>query len=250
MVPALLQEHAAQCVQGAGMYKIAICDDEKSSVADATELLDKYKKAHKGLELKVDVFFNSLDLLGAIEKESYDIYLLDIYVDKLNGIEIADAIRKRDENGHIIFMTSSNAFYKEAFRIHAVHYLEKPIMKEEFFEAMDRVCQEEEKRYLTIRETGEVKKISVDDILYIETEDHYKRIMTFDKSYLVRSTVKELQADLALEYFHALGMKTILNLKKVLRINKDTITMEDGAEFAVPRGTYRQLSELVLKYTF
>ncbi len=45
-------------------------------------------------------------------------------------------------------------------------------------------------------------------------------------------------------------MKTIINLKRVLRINKDVITMEDGATFSVPRGTYRQLSELILKFSF
>ena len=232
------------------MYKIAICDDEKSSAAEAAELLEKYKESHPRLEMSVDVFYTSLDLLDAIEKSSYDIYLLDIYIDKLNGIEIAESIRKRDDNGQIIFMTSSNAFYKEAFRIHAVHYLEKPILKEDFFDAMDRVCQEQEIRFLVVRESGEVSRIPLDDIVYIESEDHYKRIVTVDKSYFVRSTMQALMEDIDEEYFHSLGMKTIINLKRVLKINKDLISMEDGAEFSVPRGTYRQLSELILKYTF
>lgn len=232
------------------MYKIAICDDEKSSAADAAELLEKYRQTHYKVEMSVDIFYTSLDLLGAIEKESYDIYLLDIYIDKMNGIEIAEAIRKIDENGQIIFMTSSNAFYKEAFRIHAVHYLEKPILEEDFFDALDRVCVKEEVRFLSFRESGQVHKIPVDEILYIESEDHYKRIVTEADSFFVRSTMQNLLQDLKEEYFHALGMKTIINLKRVLRINKDVITMEDGATFSVPRGTYRQLSELILKFSF
>ena len=232
------------------MYKIAICDDEKSSAADAAELLEKYRQTHYKVEMSVDIFYTSLDLLGAIEKESYDIYLLDIYIDKMNGIEIAEAIRKIDENGQIIFMTSSNAFYKEAFRIHAVHYLEKPILEEDFFDALDRVCVKEEVRFLSFRESGQVHKIPVDEILYIESEDHYKRIVTETDSFFVRSTMQNLLQDLKEEYFHALGMKTIINLKRVLRINKDVITMEDGATFSVPRGTYRQLSELILKFSF
>ena len=211
------------------MYKIAICDDEKSSAADAAELLEKYRQTHYKVEMSVDIFYTSLDLLGAIEKESYDIYLLDIYIDKMNGIEIAEAIRKIDENGQIIFMTSSNAFYKDAFR---------------------RVCAKEEVRFLSFRESGQVHKIPVDEILYIESEDHYKRIVTEADSFFVRNTMQNLLQDLKEEYFHALGMKTIINLKRVLRINKDVITMEDGATFSVPRGTYRQLSELILKFSF
>ncbi len=233
------------------MYKIAICDDEKSSAADAAELLEKYRQTHYKVEMRVDIFYTSLDLLGAIEKESYDIYLLDIYIDKMNGIEIAEAIRKIDENGQIIFMTSSNAFYKDAFRIHAAHYLEKPILKDEFFEAMDRVCtEEEEERYLTFRESGEVHKVSVDDILYVESEDHYKRIVTSDDNFLIRSTMQALQESLDYPHFYAMGVKSIINLKRVLKITKDSVFMENGKEFSVPRGTYRSLSELVLKFSF
>ena len=232
------------------MYKIAICDDEKSSAVYAAELLDRYREHHPKLEMKVDIFYSSLELLEASAKSPYDIYLLDIYVDRLNGIEIAEAIKKAGDSAKIIFMTSSNAFYKEAFRIQAVHYLEKPILEQDFFEAMDRVCSEGETHYLTVRESGEVSKVNIDDILYIESEDHYKRIVTTQKNFFVRSTMQALSDEIDCEYFHALGMKTIINLKKVLKITKDIIYMDDGAEFSVPRGTYRSLSELILKYTF
>lgn len=233
------------------MYRVAICDDEKSSAAEAAGLLEKYKRSKPGVEFKLDIFNSSIELLGAMEKESYDIYLLDIYIDKMNGIEIADTIRKSDNSGQIIFMTSSNAFYKDAFRIHAVHYLEKPILEEEFFSAMDRVCVQEEVKFLTVRDSGEVSRIPVDEILYIQSEDHYKRIMTEKKSYLVRGTMQMLMDDLGdVPYFYLLGKNVIINLKKVLRITKASLVMEDGTEYSVPRGTYRVISELVLQYSF
>lgn len=233
------------------MYSVAICDDEKSPAAEAAELLEKYRKAHEGLVFKVDVFYSSLDLLGAMEKELYDIFFLDIYIDKINGIELADDIRKKNEEAQIIFMTSSNAFYKEAFRINAVHYLEKPILEEEFFDAMDRVCkQEEEAHYLTFRDSGEVRRVIAEDILYIESEDHYKKIVLQEGSFLVRSTLQMLKNDLDYPFFYVMGTKSIINLKKVLKITRESVVMEDGREFSVPRGTYRSLSELILKYTF
>ena len=233
------------------MYKLAICDDEKSSAAEAAELLERYKAFHKGLDFDVDIFNTSLDLLGAMEKNVYDIFLLDIYIDKINGIELAETIMKNNENAQIIFMTSSNAFYKDAFRVHAAHYLEKPILEEDFFDAMDRVCtQEEEEHHLTFRDSGEVHRILVDDIVYIESEDHYKRIVLTEDSFLVRSTLQTLKENLNYPNFYTLGTKSIINLKRVLKITKDSVMMEDGKEFSVPRGTYRTLSELVLKYTF
>ena len=47
-----------------------------------------------------------------------------------------------------------------------------------------------------------------------------------------------------------MGIKSIINLKRVLKITRECVVMENGKEFSVPRGTYRNLSELVLKYTF
>ncbi len=90
----------------------------------------------------------------------------------------------------------------------------------------------------------------VDDILYLESEDHYKRIVTRDVSFLIRSTMQALHESLDYPYFYAMGVKSIINLKRVLKITKDSVVMENGKEFSVPRGTYRSLSELVLKYTF
>ncbi len=233
------------------MYRLAICDDEKSSAAEAAELLEKYRAAHSGLEFSVDIFYTSLDLLGVMEKNIYDIFLLDIYIDKINGIELAETIMKNNENAHIIFMTSSNAFYKDAFRIHAAHYLEKPILQEDFFEAMDRVCtQDEEEHYITFRESGEVHKVKVEDILYVESEDHYKRIVTHDDNFLIRSTMQAIHESLDYPHFYSMGVKSVINLKRVLKITKDSVVMENGKEFSVPRGTYRALSELVLKYSF
>lgn len=232
------------------MYRVAICDDEEACIRETEGLLEDYKKTHPQLIFAVDVFMSSIELLGAMEKCSYDIYLLDIYIDRMNGIEIAEIIRKKAEDAHIIFMTSSNAFYKDAFRIQAVHYLEKPILKDDFTDAMDRVCRSEEVRFITVKEGSLVSRVAVGDILYIESEDHYKRVVTEDASYLVRSTLKELSGELCEPYFYSLGIKSIINLKKVLRISKDQLVMEDGKEFTVPRGTYRTLSELILNYSF
>ncbi len=233
------------------MFKLAICDDEKSSAAEAAELLERYRENRGNLDFEVDVFYASLDLLDAIGKKVYDIYLLDIYIDRINGIELAKAIKKNNEDAHIIFMTSSNAFYKDAFRIHAVHYLEKPILEEDFFDALDRVCAlEEDNAYYTFRDSGEVHRVPMADILYVESEDHYKRIVVGEDSFLVRSTMQEIKQELNEPYFYELGVKSIINLKKVLKITRDAIVMEDGKEFSVPRGKYRTVSEMVLKYTF
>ena len=66
----------------------------------------------------------------------------------------------------------------------------------------------------------------------------------------IRSTMQAIQESLDYPHFYSMGVKSVINLKRVLKITKDSVVMENGKEFSVPRGTYRVLSELVLKYSF
>lgn len=231
------------------MYHIAICDDEKKSIEETLELFDNYKETVKDIDCKIETFRTSMDLLDAMEFQAYDVYILDIYIDEINGIELANMIRKKDENGAIVFVTSSEDFYKEAFRLQAVHYLEKPIIKAEFNAALDRIFTEEEVHNLVIKDSGTMIKIPVDDILYITSEDHYKRITEKDTSHLVRTTMQALADEIKEDYFYMPNSKMIINMKHILKINKKEIIMEDEKVFPMPRGAYRTVGDLFVKYS-
>ena len=64
------------------MYKIAICDDEKSSAAEAAELLEKYKKVHVFV---VDILGKDVakELLGTDKLDEMDLSVLTITAKKI-----------------------------------------------------------------------------------------------------------------------------------------------------------------------
>jgi DNA-binding LytR/AlgR family response regulator len=231
------------------MYNIAICDDEEKSIKETMSLLSSYKNDNSGIDWEIDVFKSSLDLLDAMEKKAYDVYVLDIYIDEINGIELAKMIRKKDENGAIIFATSSDGFYKEAFHLNAIHYLEKPILKSEFYDAIKRIFESNEMHYLVIKESGMMVKIPVDDIMYITSEDHYKRITEKNGTHLIRTTMQAIVDELNEEYFYVPNGKMIINLKYILKISKKEIVMEDDKVFPMPRGAYRIVGEKFVEYS-
>ena len=57
----------------------------------------------------------------------YDVFLLDIYMHNMSGIQVAEEIRKKDKYVLIIFITSSKDYAVEVYRVHASDYLLKPI---------------------------------------------------------------------------------------------------------------------------
>ena len=232
------------------MKNIAVCDDEQKCIDDVLRLIEEYRELHPELEVGVFPYSSSESLLSAREKKSFDIYILDIYIDSRSGVDIAGELRKDNDEAAIIFLTTSAVHYRDAFRVNAAHYLEKPVDRNEFFEALDRVFDESNERYYAVKDIDGLTKVRLSDIYYILSEDHYKSIVTPDRSYLVRGTMQEIMDGIGDDAFSLLNNKVIINLKRMKKINSSEIEMEDGKYFPVPRGSYRSISELFLKYSF
>ncbi|SKB57653.1 two component transcriptional regulator, LytTR family [Lachnospiraceae bacterium] len=233
------------------MIRIAACDDEDRCLNNIRDLFDAYIKEHPECDASIELFNSTLDFMGAREKRRFDAYILDIYIDAQSGIDLAESIRKDDEKAVIIFLTTSEFHYKDAFRLNAAHYLEKPIDPKEFADAMGRVLKAGNERYYAVKDGDGIHRIPVNDILYVMSEDHYKDIVCRDgAAYLVRETMANIMEGLGEENFYLLSNKLIINLKKILTISSAEVTMEDGRRFSLPRGSYRAVSDLFLKYSF
>ena len=105
--------------------KIAVCDDCQQDVIQIKTMFDR--------EHDVTLYTDARNFIMDIEEKevNFDLYLIDIYMDAINGIEVAKRIRGRDEDAVICFISSSDAFYRQAYDLYAIQYLLKPIQKDE-----------------------------------------------------------------------------------------------------------------------
>lgn len=78
------------------MIRIAICDDN----IDLANSIENDISSAMGEELSCDVFYSGTELITLLERgeNPYHIYLLDIEMPQLNGIETASMIRKSDQD--------------------------------------------------------------------------------------------------------------------------------------------------------
>ena len=72
--------------------KIAICDDDRNELFRILSVLADYQ-LQRNIEFSYKPFDNSTELASALLRERYDIYLLDVVMPGLNGIELAREIR-------------------------------------------------------------------------------------------------------------------------------------------------------------
>ena len=110
------------------MLRIAICDDMPNELQSLVLLTKQYLSVNS-LDAEVTEFSHSDGLLKAIEAESFHLYILDIVMPMLNGLELGKEIRRLDREAQIIYATTEPQFALQAYAASPLNYLIKPIEK-------------------------------------------------------------------------------------------------------------------------
>ena len=108
--------------------KITICDDSIKDLLHTEKLLIKYKSLHPDKEFELEKFSDPSRLYQKISTGKLtDIYILDMLMPRRTGIDIGNLIRMSGCESVIIYITSSEDYALDAYGVHAVRYLLKPI---------------------------------------------------------------------------------------------------------------------------
>ena len=118
------------------MLRLGVCDDRKEDIASIEALVDHFSARYPEHPVQVSCFDSPYALLEALEKSGgYDLYLLDIIMPHMSGIELAKKIRERGERSKLLFLTTSREYGIEAIGVKASGYLLKPIKEQALFDA-------------------------------------------------------------------------------------------------------------------
>lgn len=153
--------------------KIALCDDDEKELSGLKLLLEHYQKTCRQ-PLLYSEYTSSVELASQAPKERFDIYLLDIMMPGLSGVELAREIRSFDKAAAIIFLTTSPEFAVESYTVKAANYLMKPVQEETFFAAMNDLLHdkdEEHEHYLVLKSKIGIHKVRVSEIVFVEAQN-------------------------------------------------------------------------------
>ena len=94
---------------------------------------------------EVILYESAEEFLFKNETFLYDVVFLDIAMRQMNGVELARAIRQKDKNLPIAFLTADRTFAIEGYEVHAVRYLLKPVTAEKLGSLLDELLEAAEK---------------------------------------------------------------------------------------------------------
>ena len=238
------------------MIRIALCDDEQTILDEVSQYISKYVETKNIQPLEIFPFDSARSLKNALDQDkSFDIFVLDVYIGKEMGTELAKNIRRRGIESPIIFLTTSVEHAPQGYETGTLRYLLKPLDLKKFYEALDAAFLQAEKvneRLIKLKTENGVETINANHIMYSEARDHYQYVMLNDHRQIkVRTTVTELLAILMRSGgFVRVGSAYIVNLRNVKNVSTHKVDLYDDMSIPIPRGKHTEIKKAFWDYQY
>lgn len=238
------------------MIEIALCDDNSEDIEAIRSLAEQFASEHSEFPIRLNAFTSSAELLKTVENNSdFDLYLLDVMMPEMSGIQLAEIIRSRGEHAEIVFLTISRDYAVDAFSVYACGYLLKPIRKEQFDETVFRAVQKlarEKNEVLTVKTKDGLRRVPLHKIVMIESFNHTREITIKDNSTLETSaTLSELFEQLrGHSNFFMPHRAYIANLDNSVGIVRYDLLMFGNLRIPIPKNQFVAVQKLVENHFF
>lgn len=232
---------------GNSMLNILICDDDTTVL---TAIRAKTESVLKELDKKAKIHtFTDATSISEQILSGCDIALLDIDFDGAgyNGMDIARKIRSLRSDTVIIFVTNFIEYAPEGYEVQAFRYILKRDLQLDLTAILPLALKQLNRETLPIQVNGEIIKISLDDILYLEVQQHNITVVTRkltaerkQKEYSFYATLSDLEERLAHLGFLRIHKSYLVNMKHLKKFQCREATLDNGMTLRVGEKSYAE----------
>lgn len=216
----------------------------------AAKILADYVSQVPFLDLK-GIFKDAILATDFLRDHTVDLIFLDIHLPKLKGMAFLKTLTHPPA---VIITTAYHQYAVEGFNLNVTDYLLKPFEFERFLIAVTKVksgqrdkiappdeSRSESKEYLFLNVQKKKVKISFAEILYIESQREYVKIVTTKKEYLSKISTHEIEALLPVNLFKRVHRSFIISINKIESYTAEEVEI-NGVSIPVGRD-YRHILE-------
>lgn len=240
------------------MLRFIVVEDNKDFLSRLANSINKVMMPYN-FDYKVNKFTEYNDEIKEIIKipNEQKVYVLDIELNEVSGLEIASEIREHDLNSVIIFVTAHPECKNDIFysRLLAIDYIGKDRFWEERFEStIDYTVKAvNRRRVLSFEYNYNSYRVPFDDIMYIEKLQAVQKCIIYTedgKEFEIIANISDLAEKLGYGFFQS-HQSCIVNVEKIQRINysDNTITFKNGdLIYLLSNRKKKELKEYVANY--
>ncbi len=223
--------------------KCIIVEDEPL----ARQILEGYISRVPFLELQ-ESFEDAIDAIEHLRDHLVDLMFLDIHLPEIKGVTFLKTLA---DPPAVIITTAYHEYALEGYELNVLDYLLKPFEFERFLTAVNKIKKQRQSEKATTKTNDylfvsiQLKKIKIyfSEILYIESQKEYVKIVTHDNSYLTKMGTHEIENILPDSLFKRIHRSFIIAIHKVRSFNSEMVEI-NGNTIPVGRGYKHVLEKL------
>lgn len=217
---------------------IAVCEDDRADHERLCGLI-----AASGASAGVSGFETGEDFLAAWQPGRFDLIFMDIYLDGLDGVEAVRRVRETDRGVPVAFITTSEDFALDSYRLNVAKYIEKPASQDEVDEMIALALHRKAERDRELIPWGRRDPIrfSPSRLRYVEQQEHSLAFYLAGGGVLRRKGKLDDLEPLLAEYpFFRCHKSYLVNLTFVLSLDREQMVfqMREGGCAYIRRETF------------
>ena len=234
------------------MINVAVCDDDDLIVKRVEFYILQFASANN-VDFQVYKYSSGESLIKS--EKQYDLIFLDVEMNGISGINVAEMIRKTDMDTPIVFITSYSDYSMEAHTVHAFDFIKKPFEYssiERILNDFNRIGEKRRDIVIELKTSNGIRIQPVEEIIYImvgNKRELYIYVTSQNNAIKLKGNLSDIFSCLNQNQFFIPHRSYIINLNYVKFINEyKSILMSNGDNIPLTRANKEKFREKMHRF--
>ena len=230
-----------------------ICDDDAVFAAREEKLIREYFALHR-MQVECTVCTRGEEALARQDLDLYQVALLDVDLDTMNGISLGRQLRQCNPELCLVYVSAYLEFAPEGYTVNAFRYILKRDLNRQLPSCLDAILQagaNSGPKTLTVHQNRTEMEVPYDSIYYLESD--LRKVNVYGDiaheplcSYYGKLT--DLPQELFENGFLRVGRSYVVNMKYIRQIANYMVTLRNGVKLGVSRSGYAAIRSTYLEW--
>ncbi|OJV63349.1 MAG: LytTR family transcriptional regulator [Clostridiales bacterium 38-18] len=237
------------------MIRIAVCDDTQQDLHNLALMTNDYF-TENSIDVEVVKYGHPDFLLAATKDNNFHVYILDIVMPMVNGLELGKAIRRFDREAQIIYATTEPQFALQAYAASPINYILKPVDRQQLFNTLNLAISKvdiAEEQTITVKTSDGLRMIKLSDIACCEYQGHTVIFNLINGNEIISKTIREnfleyCEPILKDKHFIRCHTSFVVNMRRVVKFSKESFTLRSNKIVPISAKKYPIVRDAYMDY--